>query len=96
MATIDDLHHQGHLRIRLPWWNKHAYAELYEVPSSGALGPWVRVYDVLHGIGGGEPIELGIWDADKHDEWVPADLPSTRPESRPTTTSGSLTNEREE
>ncbi len=76
MATIDELHAQGHTRLRLPWWNEHAYAEVYEDPATKALGPWVKVYDVLAGVGSGEPKAVAIWECDTHNEWEPAPSPS--------------------
>jgi hypothetical protein len=65
MSTASQLAEQGIEKMRLPNWNEHAY--LY-VPSDG---PWAKLYDVLAGIGGGQPIPILLIDADRHDNWVP-------------------------
>ncbi len=57
---------RGVTRMRLPFWNEHAYAEPNET------GPWAKVYDVGAGIGGGEPMSVLIGTCDDDNRWEPA------------------------
>lgn len=61
---------------RLPFWNEHAYA----VFPARADGPWVEVFDVLHGVGNGDPVKVLITDCDR-DDWVitPSDTQEAKP-----------------
>lgn len=65
MATMTELYDQGVRKMRLPFWNKHAYA----VPRPE--GPWADVYDVGAGIGGGDPIPMLVGQCDQDDRWEP-------------------------
>lgn len=66
MNTASELSKQGTRKMRLPNWNEHAYLEVSED------GPWAKLFDVLAGIGGGEPIPMLIADCDRHKNWEPA------------------------
>jgi hypothetical protein len=65
MSTASQLAEQGVEKMRLPNWNEHAYLKVW------AEGPWCELYDVLAGIGGGQPIPILLIDADKHNNWEP-------------------------
>lgn len=69
MATIEELHAEGDIKIRRPEWNDLAYLELH-VLESGALGDWPYLYDVNHGIGDGDPLPMYRPDLDV-DGWEP-------------------------
>lgn len=63
MATMSELISQGVTRMRLPSWNQHAYAE------PRPAGPWADVYDVMAGIGGGDPVPVLIGECDRDSRW---------------------------
>jgi hypothetical protein len=63
--TMTELISQGVMKMRLPMWNEHAYA----VPRPE--GPWADLYDVLHGVGGGEPVPVLIAMCDEDPRWEP-------------------------
>jgi len=60
---------RGVTRMRLPFWNQHAYAE------PNLIGPWAKIYDVTAGIGGGEPISMLIGECDLDTRWEPIAAP---------------------
>ena len=64
--TVTQLASQGVTRMRLPSWNEHAY--LHPRPE----GPWADLYDVLAGIGGGNPVPVLIAVCDEDNRWEPA------------------------
>jgi hypothetical protein len=66
MSTMSELIEAGYSRMRLPFWNALAYA----VPRPD--GPWADIYDVLNGVGGGDPAAVLIGECDKHNDWEPA------------------------
>ncbi|MDP9222686.1 MAG: hypothetical protein M3P18_02315 [Actinomycetota bacterium] len=65
MTTMSDLIEAGVQKMRLPFWNPHAYA----VPRP--VGPWADTYDMLAGIGSGDPVAVLIIECDLHDNWEP-------------------------
>lgn len=65
MSSLYALKDEGHEKVRLPRWNEHAYLDI-----SGD-GAWATLYDVLAGIGGGEPIPVSMADCAQHDTWEP-------------------------
>lgn len=73
MATVDELGRQGVEKMRLPFWNEHAYitlncdgtANLYDV-GCGIKGP-----DSL--LEAGTPLIVSIDLLRQHDEWVAHD-----------------------
>lgn len=62
--TIDELLSQGHTKIRLPRWNEHAYLTIRED------GVWADLFDVLAGIGGGDPVPMLVAECAEHTDWV--------------------------
>ena len=70
--TMTELYKTGVSRMRLPKWNQHAYVE---IPDEG---PWAKLFDVLAGIGGGEPIPVLIAECDLETGWEPASPPQVR------------------
>lgn len=66
MATMSELIDQGVNKMRLPIW-RTAYA----IPNE--IGPWAKIYDVLAGIGEGEPIDMLIGQCDLHTDWEPCE-----------------------
>lgn len=69
-SPIDALVAAGHCRLRLPFWNEHAYIEPDVLPA-GQIGPWCSVYDVGAGVGGGEPLRILTLVVDQDDRWEP-------------------------
>lgn len=63
MTSLDFLIEHGVTRMRLPRWNEHAYLQIRD----GAV--WADVYDVLTGIGGGDPIPMLVADCARHTDW---------------------------
>ena len=63
--TLSELAAQGVEKMRLPFWNRHAYA------TPNKVGPWVMVYDVLNGVDSGKPVAVLISMCDEHDTWEP-------------------------
>jgi hypothetical protein len=61
---MSDLIDSGCMKMRLPNW-----AVGYAVPRPA--GPLADVFDVLAGIGGGEPIPILIVECDRHTNWEP-------------------------
>jgi hypothetical protein len=69
-----DFAHDEPTTARLPIWNEFAYA----VFPPRAKSPWVEIYDVAHGVGGGEPEKVFITDCDSDDwEIIPRPEPIT-------------------
>lgn len=67
MSTLDELVDAGHDKVRLPFWNRFAYLQIRE----GAV--WCDLYDVLAGIGGGEPVPLLVGvETGAYTTWEPA------------------------
>lgn len=64
---MTELIDQGCARMRLPIWNPFAYA----VPRR--VGPWVDLYDLGQGIGGGMPMPLLIGFCDQDNRWEPCE-----------------------
>ena len=60
---MSELIETGSTKMRLPFWNKHAYA----VPRPE--GPWADIFDVTAGVGGGDPIPRLIIECDQDDRW---------------------------
>lgn len=57
MATVSELMAQGVCRMRLPFWNEHAYVEPREV------GPWADLHDV------GSQLPVLISECDQDNRW---------------------------
>lgn len=70
MATMSELISRNVTRMRLPFWNPHAYAE------PRPAGPWADIYDVTAGIGEGSPVPVLIGECDKDNRWEPVSGPS--------------------
>jgi hypothetical protein len=66
MSTMTELAARGVTKMRLLGWNEHAFA----VPRPE--GPWADIYDVLHGVGGGEPVPVLIMTCDEDSRWEQA------------------------